>query len=274
MSTLDLEDVYKIISKLLGKKIRLPYRASIQNLLLGVLRVGYTYSEWKGKIELLLTLQSFNALIDALIEHGFKVMFTEQDYMDCIEVSRETEKPIVVCDDYDLSRAGLKRITMLNLEVLRRYLRPRIVIENYRGSSLINYVRIVYTVKTDRKIPIFYILYRLNERDLMLGVRACLEREFESITEDVIAYSIMYYMKSVDRVENVKFFVTRYVVAALRQYIDNCIVNKYDGNVEVYAEGTCLARCTCIDCDLYILNYIDVPALLKHGVDVQVMRVG
>ncbi len=275
ITTLTLEDVTRIARTLLSAGIA-PYKVTAREVLLALITAGYNCKEWTGKIDLAVTFQDFNKLVNKIIERGLKLSFTEfNSYTDCVEVLDGIDKPaLIICDDYDFVRRGLKRIAFISLKKLKFNAEFSIVIENYRGDHLINYTNITHTVRAECKIPVLYLLNRVEDHDIILGFVTSVVREFSELNEDVIAYSILYHLRDVRYIDKVKYYTTKRVIYFLKRYIDNCVVYERENIVELYTEGRCLIKGSFLnDCIVRVL-YMDLHELFKQGIDISLIRIG
>ncbi len=272
---LTLKRLINLTKNIFQKYRTLPIDLSIRGVVENACRIVYRENEWSGYINLFIDLANFNDLSEILKSRNVYLIYTKyREYLDCISYRDQDGSEIaIICEDPDLD-GRLKRIMLLDLERLEKYIDVKFRIIARKGNRTINYVLELPEINTDINVPIYYIM-RLSGIDLKTlawSVIAALILGKDLITDSTLALGVLLSTRDVIEIEHSRFFMTDSEIDKIVEYSSDIIVQEKDRVITLSRDGKIVMRLIRIGSSILKIVYIDLIGLLMMGIELRPVR--
>ncbi|NPB00469.1 MAG: hypothetical protein GXO10_03745 [Crenarchaeota archaeon] len=272
---LTLKRLINLTKNIFQKYRTLPIDLSIRGIVENACRIIYRENEWRGYINLFIDLANFNDLSEILKSRNIYLIYTKYgEYLDCISYRDHDGSEIaIICEDPELD-GRLKRIMLLDLERLEKYIEVKFRIIAKRGNRTINYVLELPEINTDINVPVYYIM-RLSGIDLKTlawSVIAALILGKDLVTDSTLALGVLLSTKDVIEIEHSRFFMTDSEIDKIVEYSSDIVVQEKDRVVTLSRNGKIVMRLIRIGSSILKIVYIDLVGLLMIGIELRPVR--
>jgi hypothetical protein len=272
---LTLKRLINLTKNIFQKYRTLPIDLSIRGIVENACRITYRENEWRGYINLFIDLANFNDLSEILKSRNIYLIYTKYgEYLDCISYRDHDGSEIaIICEDPELD-GRLKRIMLLDLERLEKYIEVKFKIIAKRGNRTINYVLELPEINTDINVPVYYIM-RLSGIDLKTlawSVIAALILGKDLVTDSTLALGVLLSTRDVIEVEHSRFFMTDSEIDKIVEYSSDIVVQEKDRVVTLSRNGKIVMRLIRIGSSILKIVYTDLVGLLMMGIELRPVR--
>ncbi len=252
-----------------------PIDISIRSVVEWICRLTYTYSEWKDMLNMYIEISNFNDLCEILREKKLHLIYTRYGtYLDCISFrDYDGSEIITICEDPELKKE-FKRIVILNLERILKYVKVRIKVIARRGLKIGNYIFEIPEYSTYFTIPIYYILHvgGINEKLLTWAIYSSIALSREIINDSMIALGILFFNRELIEVDYARFFMTDFEIRKIVEYIPDIMIREKDRILTLTYRGKDLLRSIRVGSSILKLTYLDYLEFLLNGVEIRPVR--
>ncbi len=272
---LPLQKLITLVKDIYSRFKIFPIDIGIKSIIEWICRITYRFEDWKDLINIYINITNFNDLCEILRQKKLNLIYTRYGiYLDCISFrDYDGSEIITICEDPELKQE-YKRIVILSLERLTKYVRVKIRLIASKGSKISNYVPEIPELYTQYSIPIYYILHLagINETMMTWSIVASLMLSREIISDSVLALGILLFNKELIEIENARFFLTDLEIRNITDFIPNIMIREKDRVITLTYDGKNIIRSIRIGSSILKVVYLDYVELLLNGIELRPVR--